>query len=124
LDEVLTVVEDQEELSRGEEIDHRLEVGAPATHGGLEGSGDLDDDLIGIGQRRQLHQPRPIGVGADEMAGDLDRQRGLAHPAHAGERHQPMFINQALDLGRLLPATDEHRCARRQVVRPHGLSPG
>jgi hypothetical protein len=58
------------------------------------------------------------------MAGNLDRQRGLAHPTHARERHQPMLTNQALDLGRFVAATDEHRRARRKVVRPHGLSPG
>jgi hypothetical protein len=55
VDEVLAVVEDQEQASRGKEIDHRLEIRVSAALGNVEGSGDLDDDLIRIRQRRQLH---------------------------------------------------------------------
>jgi hypothetical protein len=45
-------------------------------------------DVRGVGQRRQLDQPHPVGHGVHLGPGRLDRQAGLARAARAGEGEQ------------------------------------
>ena len=47
----------------------------------------------------QLDQPDPVGELRHQLGRDLHREAGLAHAAHAGERHQPVGPHQ---LGQLL----------------------
>ena len=72
-----------------------------------------------VGQRRQLHQPHPLGVGRPRAGGGLERQAGLAHPAGAGQGQQAhLLLQEALPHGGDLPLSpDEAGELQGQVVR-------
>ena len=86
-------------------------LGGDAQHGGHR-----------IGQRRgvtdggQLDQPHPVGELPGQLGCDLERQAGLADPAHSGQGDETMGADQfAQDLHRVV-TTDEARRLDRQVA--------
>jgi hypothetical protein len=49
------------------------------------GHRNASNRLVGIGERRQLHQPGAVLVLALPLARELQRQAGLAHSAGPGD---------------------------------------
>jgi hypothetical protein len=71
----------------------------------------------GVAQPGQLDQPHAVRPAVPELAGQLDRQAGLAGTARPGDRHQPVLLDQLADLAQLDVAADEAGQPLRQVLR-------
>ena len=70
-----------------------------------------------VGQRRQFHEPRPVGELRLQSMPCGERQPALADAAGAGQRDQPMRANEADDFAELLVAADQLAQRLRQVAR-------
>ena len=68
-----------------------------------------------VSHRRQLRQPRPVREPPRHIPGHLTGQPGLPHAARAGDRHQPVLLQQASDL--------THRAGPADKARQHGREP-
>ena len=112
---MLAVVHHQEELPIGQvggedggERDAVARTEAPQL-------GDLGDDEIRVGDRRELDHPDAVAVVVGQVGRDLDRQSGLPGPAGARERDESRLPGEGGDLPDLTLAADERRELRRQV---------
>ena len=74
-------------------VGHSEVVGNGLCEGGAHRLADAQDggdrltDQVGIGQRRQIDVPDPIGILIVDVFGDMDRQAGLAHSAGPCQGH-------------------------------------
>ena len=102
VDEVLGVVEQEQHLLVGDERRDGRERRDAGDLRCAERARDLGRDLRGVAERRQLGEPHAVRVAVDEPAGGLEHQPGLAGPARADERHQPVTLDERRDLGELL----------------------
>ena len=50
---------------------------------------DRTGQVVGIEHLRQLAQPHPVRIVRQQLGADLEREAGLAHPAHAHDRDHP-----------------------------------
>ena len=71
----------------------------------------------GVTDRGQLDQPHPVGELPGQLGRDLERQAGLADPAHSGQRDEPMGRHQFAQHLHLVVTADEARRLHRQVAR-------
>ena len=55
-------------------------------------------DQLGIGDRRKVDEPNPVGIVIEQFGADLDRKARLADAARTNEREQAVMIEQCLDL--------------------------
>ena len=115
VDEVLRVVEQEQQLLVGDERRDRREGRDARDLWCAERARDLGRDLRGVAERRQLGEPHAVLVAVDEPAGSLQHQPGLARPARADERHEPVTLDERRYLGELLLSSDEARQLDRQV---------
>ena len=119
VEEVLAVVEHQQQALRGEIVEHRLleaPTRAAAAPAGVAAS--VSHTALRIGDRRELAQPRTVRELADDLRRDLQREAGLADPAHPGQRHQATTDGPA-------PASDAISASRpTNVVIWRGRLPG
>ncbi len=60
-----------------------------------------------LGQRRQVDEPRPVGVARDRPQRDLARQARLPGAARAEQRDQPLLVEQRRDVLQIAVAADE-----------------
>ena len=72
----------------------------------------------GIAHRRQTDEEDPVGEIIEELAGDLQRQPGLAAAAWSGQCHQPRVLvpEHARHRGQLIVATDERQGGTTRFV--------
>jgi hypothetical protein len=112
---VLAVVEHEQQGAAAEVLDERLLDGQqrPLLH--AQGCGHGVPHRAAVGERRELAQPAAVGEAAALAVGDLDRQAGLAHPAHPGEGHQRRRHQRRAHTGEVLVAPDQLRHGARQV---------
>ncbi len=126
--EVLAVVHDEQGVAGLERVDEPLEaVTCPARRGGLEQQVRLAraedgeqgrDEVVSVGQRRELGEPDAAGGRRDELGRELARQARLAGSAGADERHQAVAREQRADPLALLVTADEARQRGAQVAAP------
>ena len=98
---------------------------ASAAASGARGRGELDADRLGdrlhhelgLGDRRELHEPRAVAMRRHALGGHLEREPRLAAAARPGEREQPRALQARGDRRLLALAPDEARRAQGQVVR-------
>ena len=115
VDEVLGVVEDEEQVLRGEEVDDELE-GRPAGHlGDAQGPRDLRADLARVGEWRELREPDAVGEPRRDASSDFEHQPGLARAAGPDERDEPRLLERRPHRRGLLLTADEGRERHRQV---------
>ena len=117
VEQVLAVVEHEQELLRAQEVEQGLVE--RLTHTGLhaERGGERFDDRVRLTDGRELAEPRAVVVAREDVGGDLGREPGLAHAAHAGEGHDPRVVERARDVCQLALASDETGGLERQVAR-------
>ena len=115
VDEVLGVVEQEQQVLVGEERRDGRDRRDAGDLRRAERARDLGRDLRRVAERRQLREPHAVGVAVDEAAGSLEHQPGLAGPARADERHEPVTLDERRDSAELLLASDEARQLDRQV---------
>jgi hypothetical protein len=65
-----------------------------ATQGGRGGAGDAGAIGVacGAGNRSEFDEPRPVAVLGGQAPRHLDRQPGLAGPAHADDRYKSAVL--------------------------------
>ena len=117
LDHVLAVVEDQQGTAVLEVRAHRLQQRPIGLLAHAEHLRRLADDQGRVADRRQVEEPDAVGKVVDLLRRDLQREAGLAQPAHAEQGQQARCAEQALDLLQLAIAADERRRLVGQVVR-------
>ena len=115
VDEVLRVVEQEQQILVGDERRDRRDRRDAGDLWCAERARDLGRDLRRVAERRQLGEPHAVRVAVEETAGSLEHQAGLAGPARADERHEPVALDERRDLRELLLAADEARQLDRQV---------
>ncbi len=121
--DLLEVVEDQKELLAAQVVDQHVQHRAIGVLAEAQRAGDRRHDQLGIGDRRQRHEPGAVRQCLLHRGGDLDREAGLAGPTGPGERQQPRPLEQPADLGDLGLATDEGRELGRDVADARVLGP-
>ena len=119
-DHVLAVVQDQQSPLPRKVAGQLVDEGPGAEVRHPHGAGSGGRHRRQVVHRGQVHQPHPVRKRLPERAGRLQRQPGLAHAAHSGERQQPPHAQQPPDLGHLVPTAHETRERRRQISRLRG----
>jgi hypothetical protein len=95
VEDLLEVVEHEEHRSVGEvggEVLGRVDSGLGG--GDAERLEHFRRDEVGVGDRGELDEVDPVGVGVGDLGGEVERQPGLAHAAGAGEGEQSVAIEQ------------------------------
>ena len=81
-----------------------------------QGRGYRLRDQRPLGERRELHQPHPVGVGSDQVASHLQGEARLAAPTGPRQGQEPRHGQIALDVPQLGLSADEAAPGSRQVV--------
>ncbi len=115
--EVLTVVQDEQDLPITERGDDAVGQRLPRTLRDRQGRGDEVADPGRVRQRTELAQPRAGGEPGQHLGRGLHRQPRLADTADAGQRDDPYLSERRRDLVDLVDTADERRELLRQVRR-------
>ncbi len=118
IDNVLTVVEQHEQVAARERIGDGLGQGSARLRRDAERGRDGIGNGCGVVHRCELHQPHTVGESVGQLRADLERQARLAHAADSGQRHQPVGPHRANDLGDFARAADERRRGNRKIPAP------
>ena len=78
--DVLAVVDHEDRLPLAEVVDEGVDQGPGRLLHHADGGGDGAGHQRLVGERGQVDEPAPVGVGRQRAAGDLERQAGLARP--------------------------------------------
>src|SRR4051812_35905495 len=116
---MLAVVQDQEQRPNCEEVNQLVSDRLLERRVETERRGDHPWYQGWILQRRQLHEPDPVGVLADPPAGDSERQPRLPGPACTGESQETPRLQETTDVGALALSPHEARKWRRQIMARH-----
>ena len=115
VDHMLAIVEHKHELLRAERVRDGLRRCRARSEFEPERGSDGDRDEVGIGQRRQLDGPNPIGEFRQQVSCDLKAEPGLADASGAGQGDEAMGGAEVQDLGQLGVAADQFGNRLRQV---------
>jgi transposase len=122
LQHVLTVVEQQQQLTAAQELNQDLGdrpvglvVEVQRLHHGVS-------DQLRSAHRRQVHLPHPVDEGPANIGGHPHRQASLARPTRPGQHHQPRRSQQPSDLRDLLTAAHETSQLGREATRARTLA--
>ena len=107
IEEMLTVVEHQQQPLGGEIVEHRLVERPTRQRLHPQARRQRLPHRLRIGDRRELAQPRTVRELADDFRRNLERETGLADPAHPGQRHQRRPTDQLRQRRELRLAPDE-----------------
>ena len=89
-EQVLAVVEHHQQLLRSARNSASVSTRSTSGRGVTPNTRrDRVDNDVRVTNPGQLHQPRTVTKIGQHLARDLQRQAGLAHPAHPGEGHHP-----------------------------------
>ena len=102
---------------------------APAESVSPSATATVTGNEAGIGERRELGDPHPVGVTRHQLARGLQAQPGLADTAGPDQRDEPMGPQQLRHLRERGRPADQLRGRGRQVrrwrgVRQHGRRGG
>ena len=122
VDDVLEVVQDEQHRALGKERRQRLDRGSRCAVEQADRPGDQRLDVGRVLDRRERHEPRPVGVLGLDRAGRLGGDARLADAARAGDGHEPGVVEQRPERLDLVVAPDEGRQPRLEVAdrRPAG----
>ena len=115
-EDVLAVVDHEQQLPAGERLGDGLDEGGVALRGDAEHRRDRRRHRVRVAHRRELDQPDAVGELARDLRPDLDREAGLADPADAGQRDQPVPAHELGDLADDLLAPDHRAQLLREVA--------
>jgi hypothetical protein len=76
-------------------------------------------DQVGVALRGERDEPHAVAVLLDALRSRLQRKPSLARAAGAGERDDPVLVEQCEHLAELAFAPDERRRLHRQVRLVH-----
>jgi hypothetical protein len=74
-------------------------------------------DVRRVGHRGQVDHMGAVGEPRREPSSQLQRQRGLSHPARPGQRQQPGVLDQPGERVEVALAPEQRRDRRRQRAR-------
>jgi hypothetical protein len=120
LDNVLTVVENQQDPALAERIGQQLGYGLGRHLGQTENRRDLLSHKGAISQGRELNQPYAVGLFSLDCAANNDRKSRLTATAATNQAHQLLHPQHPGDGSTRLGSTDEARQVTRQVVQSAG----
>ena len=117
VDEVLAVVEHHERGLRREMIDEHVERRAgPAARGRPTAAATALGTSVGVGDRCELDEPRPVGEAFERARRELEREPRLPAAAGTGEREHAGLAEELAQHRELGFAPDEAGELHRQVV--------
>src|SRR5258707_11822456 len=96
-------------------LDHRLQRRTPCLLLQLQAGDNCPRHETFVDDWRQVDEPDAVGVPADQLAGQLLSESGLAAAAWTGQRQQPGSRLEVLELAELILAADECRQLDGQV---------
>ena len=114
--EVLTVVEDEEQLGISQASREMRVERLVRGFTDVEGRGRFAGDEGRLRQRGEVDQEDSVRRPRQRSCGGLERNPRLADAADPGQHQQACLIEQPIDLGELGLAADEARDRRRKVV--------
>ncbi len=126
LHEVLARVQHEQRAPAREELDQDGHLRATGLLGDPQHGADGMSEQRRLAQRRQLHEPHPVGEPRRQLARDVQREPCLADPAHPGERDQARLPQHPHDLSglalsphkaRYLGGQVAHVCPSRHIPR-------
>ena len=108
-DHMLAVVDDQQRLTRCQVRRELVRRRRPLVDSDLERGRERARDRGVVGDRREVDEPDPFGMGRDFLMGDLDREPGLATPTHSRQGHELLRREEPTHRDNRLLTTDERR---------------
>ena len=115
IQQMLAVVQHHQHLTVANKPQQAVHGGAARLIGQPQRTRHRHRHQLGVGDRRQIHVPHPVGKIAGHSGRDLDRQPGFAHPARTGQRHHPVLRQQLPQLGQLCVAAHETGQLHRKI---------
>ncbi len=97
VEDVLTVVEQEQHVAVGEVPPQHISRRVPRRATNVEYTRRLRRDVFRVGDRGEIDKPDAIRPPARLTTTELDGRSGLAHPARAGQRHQPGSAQHVAD---------------------------
>ncbi len=119
-EQLLEVVEDEQAGPVPQVRAQRVLDGLLGRLADAEGGGDGGLDPRRIADRGEVDEPRPVREGVARVAGDREREAGLAAAARPGQGHDAAPAELVADRRALPVAPDEARDLARQVRRHLG----
>ena len=116
VEDMLTVVEQQQHIAIGQVPAHRISRRVPRRATDVEHTRRLGSDVFCRAHRGKINQPDAIGPLPRLTTTELDGRSGLAHPGRSGQRHQPGPTQHVAD-GLELRCTADQRRERRGYGR-------
>ncbi len=122
------VVQHEQRGRLPEVLDQDVQRSASALDGRAHRVRDARQHQLGLSDRRERHEHRPVRIAIIELFAHGDRQPRLADAAGAREGDQPDFgfLEQFRDLGDVVLPSDQRRRRQRQgaLAPPVGLDGG
>jgi hypothetical protein len=124
--QMLQVVQHQQDRLLPEECRQRREGVLAGKLAHAYDARDRRQSQAGIGQRREIDEPDPIGIALRHLLGDGDGQPGLAHPTRSGQGQQANLLlgQEGAEEGQLVLAVDQPGRLGRQLGRDAGHGGG
>ena len=119
-DEVLTVVQDDQQLFFPQLPDQPVQDRDIRPVRDSEHLSDRARHRPGVGVRGEIDEPDATRPRTDLVGGGLEGEAGLAGATDPGQRDEPVAPQEPCDVRQLSLATDEGGQLRRQVVSPSG----
>ena len=111
---MLAVVQHEQPVARRQRGDHGRLQGGRLLLGNTHRLSHGRDHSGRIRDPYQVDEPCAVAALGGQVGGDADRQAGLADPARADRRYEPMLGEQLGECGALRPPADERRHRDRQ----------
>ena len=116
IEHLLAVVEDEQRLAAAQLLHQGVDQGPVVLLAQADSLGHGGRDKIGIPHRGEVDPPHPAGMTIGGVGGALEREPRLSAAPGAGQRDQPVVLDELGELGELGVAGDERRQLHRQVV--------
>ena len=107
VDHVLAVVEHEQRPSGPEHLEETVTDVSIGVADHVEAGADGSLDLVGVRDRGQLAEPRPVGVAVGHLLRDGYGQPGLSHAAGPEQGHEPLAVEDLDDRRELLVSSQQ-----------------
>ena len=124
-DDVLTVVEDEQQVAIRHVGAKRVGRCRFASGSDVECPGGLRGHVGSFGSEGEIDEPDAVGPPSGLTARELDREAGLSDAARAGDGHQAVLSQRLADPAQVLRTADQRRQWQGDVVRsgPPSMAP-